>query len=119
MVDERLHVGHPRLHGQFGHTEHTTDVGRERAPAVLAVPALIAAFGMPSADDADGAAPHAGIGGQLPRTRAEHVLVHDGTQRLYRPAPLVVVQQREPVPDHADQFSCLAPLAHNPIVITK
>ena len=118
-VDERLHVGHPRLHRQLGHTEHAADVGRKRALAVLAVPALVPAPRMSPADDADGAAPHAGIGGQFLRARAEHVLVHDGTQGLYRPAALVVIQQREPVPDSADQLCCLAPFAHNSIVTTK
>ena len=63
MVDERLHVGHPHAHRQFGHAEHTTDVGRERATAVLAVPELAAASRMSLTDDADGAAPHSGVGG--------------------------------------------------------
>ena len=47
LVDERLHAGHPYLHRQFGHAEHAADVDRERALAVLAVPALIAAPGCP------------------------------------------------------------------------
>lgn len=119
LVDERLHVGHPCFHRQFGHAEHTAHIGRERATAVLAVPALIAALGMATANDADGSAPHAGVGKQLLRARAEHVLVHNGTQRLNRPATLIVIQQREPVPDSVDQFCRLAPFAHNSIVITK
>ena len=119
LVYERLHVGHPRLHRQLGHAKHTADVDRERALAVLAVPALSTASRMSPADDADGAAPHASVGGQLLRARAEHILIHDGTQCLNRPAALVVIQQREPVPDPADQFCRLAPLAHDSIVITK
>lgn len=117
-VDKRLYVGHPCLHRQIGHAKHAADVGRERALAVLAVPALVAASRMPSADGTDGAAPHAGIGGRFLRARAEHVLVHDGTQGLYRPATLVGIQQCEPVPDSADQLCCFAPLAHNSTVIT-
>ena len=119
MVDERLHVGHPRAHRQSGCAEHAADVGCERATAVLAVPALAAASRMSLADDADGATPHAGVGGQLLGTRAEHVFVHDGAQGLNRPVTLVVIQQCETVPDPADQFRCLAPFAHNSIVITK
>ena len=118
-VDERLHVGHPRLHRQLGHTKHAADADRERALAVLAVPALIALYRLAVALDGDGAAPHASVGGQLLRARAEHILIHDGTQCLNRPAALVVIQQREPVPDPADQFCRLAPLAHDSIVITK
>ena len=64
-VDERLHVGHPRLHRQLGHTEHAADAGRERALAVLAVPALIALYRLAVALDGDGAATRASIRRQL------------------------------------------------------
>lgn len=56
-------------------------------------------------------------GRAVPRKKADAV-VNISFARLNRPATLVIIQQRESVPDSADQFHCLAMPTHSFIVCT-